>query len=189
MVAASSQAGWSQQTVDPIRDPTVEDEVSLNDATLPIADKDLPLFNSDTSVQTDEQLRLVAALSDLQCCLCCHRQRRAGSPAGSEWSPDGPDLQRTSGFGQTKPEFNVLLISVYVGLKHVSAPSGSAGCGTSGTPPAELGCVGETGNPSAPEAEMPWRHLKAGTQSQAETGHHSPASSHLCPEARAAAQS
>lgn len=43
-ITASSEAGRSQQTVDPVGNPTVKYKVSLNDPTLSIINVDFSLF-------------------------------------------------------------------------------------------------------------------------------------------------
>ncbi len=44
LITASSEAGRSQEAVDPVGDPTVKDQVSLNDSTVPVIHKDFSLF-------------------------------------------------------------------------------------------------------------------------------------------------
>lgn len=52
-ITAPSEAGRSQQAVDPVGDPTVKDEVSLNDPTLSVVHKDFSLFKKKK--QPDQQ--------------------------------------------------------------------------------------------------------------------------------------
>lgn len=51
-ITAPSEAGRSQQAVDPVGDPTVEDEVSLSDSTAPIVNKDLSLLKAEATGST-----------------------------------------------------------------------------------------------------------------------------------------
>jgi len=50
-ITASSKAGRSQQAVNPIGDPTIKDEVSLNDPTLSIIHKDFSLFKDSQLIR------------------------------------------------------------------------------------------------------------------------------------------
>lgn len=47
-IAASSEAGRSQEAVDAVGDPRVKDEVAPNDATRPAVDEDFPLFRGQS---------------------------------------------------------------------------------------------------------------------------------------------
>lgn len=47
-VTASSQTGRSQQTVDPVGNPSTEDQMPLNNATLSVVDENFSLFNENS---------------------------------------------------------------------------------------------------------------------------------------------
>lgn len=65
-VAASSEAGWSQQAVDPVDDSCFEDEMSLNDTRRPVIDEDLSLVDKEQLlVQSLFSILLTAFLYDL----------------------------------------------------------------------------------------------------------------------------
>lgn len=77
-ITAPSKAGWSQQAVDPVGDPTVKDEVSLNNPTLSIIDKDFSLFKEDT-------IRSKGDPSSSFLCLCCTYDIIRPSTEEREW--------------------------------------------------------------------------------------------------------
>ncbi len=98
-ITASSKAGRGQQAVDPVGDPAVKDEVSLNDSTLSIINKDFSLFKADTTGSTSAHSSssvFYVFLLYLRCHPSLHRWTRAVNLAASEPSPDGSDLQRKS---------------------------------------------------------------------------------------------
>lgn len=49
LITATSEAGRSQEAVDPIGNATIKYEVSLDDPTLPVVDKDFSLVNKKTT--------------------------------------------------------------------------------------------------------------------------------------------
>lgn len=49
LITASSEAGRSQEAVDPVGNATVKYEVSLDDPTLPVVDEDFSLVNKKTT--------------------------------------------------------------------------------------------------------------------------------------------
>lgn len=48
LITASSEAGRSQEAVDPVANATVKYEVSLDDPTVPVVDEDFSLVNKKT---------------------------------------------------------------------------------------------------------------------------------------------
>lgn len=54
LVTASSEAGRSQEAVDPVGNATVKYEVSLDDLTLPIIDEDFSLVKKKTTSWTTD---------------------------------------------------------------------------------------------------------------------------------------
>lgn len=49
LIAASTEAGRSQEAVYPVGNATIKYEVSLDDPTLPVIDKDFSLVNKKTT--------------------------------------------------------------------------------------------------------------------------------------------
>lgn len=98
-IAASSQAGRSQQAVDPVGHPTLEPQVSLDDPAFPIINKDFSLFRDNCSSAFSPSSPAPPGLYS-RWRPSLRSGRTAMNPAESVPSPRGPDVQQKSK-GQT----------------------------------------------------------------------------------------
>lgn len=98
-IAASSKAGRSQQAVDPIGNPTIKPQVSLDDPAFPIIDKDLSLFTDKCSPAFSPSSPAPPVFYS-RWRPSLRSGRTVENPAESEPSPGGPDVQQRSK-GQT----------------------------------------------------------------------------------------
>lgn len=98
-IAASSQAGRSQQAVDPVGHPTLEPQVSLDDPAFPIINKDFSLFRDNCSSAFSPSSPAPPGLYS-RWRPSLRSGRTAMNPAESAPSPRGPDVQQKSK-GQT----------------------------------------------------------------------------------------
>lgn len=92
-VAASPEAGRSQQAVDPVRHPAVKSEVSLDNPAFPIIDKDFSLFRDKRSAAFSAPSPPPAVFHS-RWRPSLRSGRTAVNPAESEPGPGGPDVQQ-----------------------------------------------------------------------------------------------